>query len=217
MPSLLLAPLREHSVGLHWLAWKLSRWHIELLFSARRSYEQTCVFDVDDIVDILKTSSQRPGRKLCIRSLVIPVRAWSESNRPVVFITRIMFFNDSRTDSRYERDKCIRRTSMNTRDSILTSISVWSDFKYLSMKSKIVNQRAVNVGNVSRGDKCWRKIRERSCETRTRVSSIPCKWSVMLVVSNNFNSKGKRTLLKTDSHSVGERIWSSGRRTLRWR
>jgi hypothetical protein len=85
------------------------------------------------------------------------------------------------------------------------------------MKSSIVNQSAVNVGKVNKGERCWRNIRQSNCDTRTRVSSIPYTWSVIFVVSSNFSNNGNNTLLNTDSHSVGDNIWSSGNKTLRWR
>lgn len=51
-------------------------------------------------VVILKTSSHRPGRNVSILSRVNFVNACSGSNRLVVFMTKSMFFNDSRTESR---------------------------------------------------------------------------------------------------------------------
>lgn len=139
----------------------------------------------------LKSSSLRLGRKQTIRSQVIshrseyPVLESALWKIPAVSITSSMFFRDSGIAS--------------------NSKSLDPACMYLSMKSRMVSQRAAKVGKDSRGERCWRKTFDRSVQALILVSSIP-PTSAGLMLSSSLVSKGKSTLLKQDSHSVASSV-----------
>lgn len=131
----------------------------------------------------LKSSSLNKGRKQTILSQVIshrseyPVLESALWKMPAVSITSSMFFKDSGMASNYTHTHTGNTVNQSThtfltvtvittmafcycghKDNILlTNKSLDPACMYLSMKSKIVSQRAAKVGRDKRGERCCRK------------------------------------------------------------
>ena len=73
---------------------------------------------------------------------------------------------------------------------------------YLSIKSKIVSQQAVKVGEVRRSFKCWRKTFDSKLAALIRVSSIELgSWGEMLSITQCYypsNYKTQKTYREVD-------------------
>jgi hypothetical protein len=67
-----------------------------------------------------------------------------------------------------------------------------SALMYLSIKSRIVSQRAVNVESVKSGVKCCKNTLQSRFVVRIRVSSIPMG-SHILIGSSSLDSSGNST------------------------
>jgi len=101
-------------------------------------------------------------------------------------------------------------------EKILTSKSLLSTCMYLSMKSRMVSHSAVNVGRDRRGVRWWRNTLDRTVAALMRVSSMPVG-SCGLIGSSSLASRGKRTLLKQDSHSGAISVCRSWTSNALWR
>lgn len=101
-------------------------------------------------------------------------------------------------------------------EAVLTSRSLLSTCMYLSMKSRIVSQRAVKVGRDKRGVRWWRNTLDRTVAALMRVSSMP-EGSCGLTGSSSLASRGNRTLLKHDSHSAAVSVCRSWNSSALWR